>query len=162
VKELLPAVASLITRILPKVPADEQRPREAVQTAERWAQGTATGAECARARDAATAAASSPGTVETNVASAAAALAEAAVEAAEGRPPLLRDALTAAMVAYRSTAHLEAGLAAMAAGKDRTSAMLNEGLTAGEAALKAAAPALRERIAWAAVHEAFTRPPPSR
>jgi hypothetical protein len=50
----------------------------------------------------------------------------------------------------------------MAVGKDRTSAMLNEGITAGEAALGAAAPALCESIAWSARHEAVTQLPPSK
>ncbi|HYI01226.1 DUF4259 domain-containing protein [Hyalangium sp.] len=156
VRVLLPPVASLISPLLSKVPAGEQRPAEALQAAERWAQGTGTEAECARAREAALSAASPLGTVPSSVASMTAALAEAALEAAAGRPALLRDALTAAMNDYGNAAHLEAGLAAMAAGKDRLSAMLNDGIAARDAAINAAAPTLRERIPWSAVREALT------
>jgi hypothetical protein len=43
------------------------------------------------------------------------------------------------------------------AGKSRTSAMLNDGIAARDAAINAAAPLLRERIPWSAVREAFAQ-----
>jgi hypothetical protein len=158
VKELLPAVAGLVSQVLAKLPAGEQRPEEALRAAERWAQGASTGAECTRARDAATAAAGTLGLVASAAARATAALAEAAADAEAGHSPLVRDSLTRAVKEYSLVVQLEAGLAAEAAGKDRNTAMLGDGFRARDEAIAAAAPVLRSRISWTAVREAFTRP----
>jgi hypothetical protein len=158
VKELLPTVAALVSQVLPKLPAGEQRPEEALRVAERWAQGAGTGMECARARDAALAAAGTLGLVASAVARATAALAEAAADVEAGHSPLFHDSLTQAVKEYSLVVQLEAGLAAEAAGKDRNSAMLGDGFRARDEAIAAAAPTLRARISWPAVREAFVRP----
>lgn len=159
VKELLPAVAGLVSQVLPKIPAGEPRPEEALRVAEHWAQGTSTGAECVRARDAAIAAAGTLGLVASAAARATAALSEAAADVEAGQAPIFRDSLTRAVKEYSLVVQLEAGLAAEAAGKDRNDAMLGDGFRARDEAIVAATPILRERISWTAVREAFARPP---
>jgi len=158
VKELLPAVAGLVSQVLPRIPEAELRPAEALRVAERWAQGASTGAECVRARDGALAAAAALGLVASAAARATAALVEAAADVEAGHSPLVHDSLTQAVKEYSLVVQLEAGLAAEAAGKDRNSAMLGDGFRARDEAIIAAAPTLRARISWPAVREAFVRP----
>jgi hypothetical protein len=160
VKELLPAVADLVSQVLPKLPAGEQRPEQALRAAERWARGESTGADCLRARDAALAASGTLGLVASAAARATAALAQAASDVEAGHSPLFHDSLTQAVKEYSLVVQLEAGLSAEAAGKDRNDAMLGEGFRARDEALAAAAPMLRARISWPAVREAFVRPLP--
>ncbi|MDY7232494.1 hypothetical protein [Hyalangium rubrum] len=155
VKELLPAVATLVSQVLPKLPPGEPRPAEALRAAERWVQGEGTGAECAHARNVALVAAKGLGLVPAAAARAAAALADAAAEAEAGHSPILRDSLTAAVKEYALVAQLEAGLAAEAAGKEHNAAMLGDGSRARDAASQAAAPLLRAHIPWATVRQAF-------
>jgi len=158
VKELLPAVAGLVSQVLTKIPPGELRPEEALRTAELWAQGAGTGAECVRARDAALAAAGTLGLVASAAARATASLVEAAADVEAGHSPLLHDSLTLAVKEYSLVVQLEAGLEAEAAGKDRNTAMLGDGFRARDEAIIAAAPTLRARISWPAVREAFVRP----
>ncbi len=147
-KVLMPAVVALVTPVLSRIPEGEQRPAEALHTAERWAQGSSKGAECQQALKGARAAAKALEAVPAAAARAAMSLAQAAVDAAAGRAALVNDALTTAVQEYALALQIEA----RRAGK-------HEGVVRA-AAMEAAAPFLRERIPWSAVHQAFVGPRP--
>jgi hypothetical protein len=158
-QELVLAVAALFSPLLSKVPEGEQRPAEALRVAERWARGQATGADCVRAWEEARAAAGVLPPVAGAFARATAALAEAAAEAAMGRDPMARDALTDAVKESTHVVQQETLLATQAAGKTLREETYEVSFRAQAAALEAAAPRLRERIPFASVREAFLRPP---
>jgi hypothetical protein len=142
--------------VLSRLPEGEQRPAQALRTAERWAQGGCKGAECQQALKEARAAAKAL-TMAPAAARATVSLAQAAVDAAAGRDALHNDALTLAVREYALTLQIEARRPGEAAGLPVTGTA-SVGFQAREAAMKAAAPFLRERIPWSAVHKAFVGP----
>jgi len=159
----MPAVVAVVAPVLSRLPEGEQRSAEALHAAERWAQGSCKGAECQQALKGARAAAkellTSKGAVPAAAARTTASLAQAAVDAAAGRDPLANDGLTAALGEYGLMLDIEARREAEAA-RMRPGGALSAaaGARARTETLEAAAPFLRERIPWSAVHQAFVGP----